>query len=141
MNPKLKPNRWMFIDKPSLTGKANTMNGIMQASYNKVRSQKVGPLRIIKVQPHTVVADKDEVPNIELMHRVTAAPALRKNHTENVQIPSSPRSKTHTTQQHQKKNKSVSVNEAHTSSSECLVDRISRHEFHGQNRHYVVRCY
>lgn len=43
-------------------------------SYNKLQLRKARLIRIVIVQTHTVVINKDEVPRTVSIHRVTAAP-------------------------------------------------------------------
>lgn len=73
----------MFVVKPPLTGKANAVDEIAKARYNKLQPRKAGPFRIINMQPQTVVIDEDEVLNMVLV--LGAAPAalgLRKQRPE-----------------------------------------------------------
>lgn len=69
-------------------------------SYKKLKPQKEGPVRIIEVQPHTVVLDKGRVANVVSIHSVTAAPQLIKSFSKTVQTQSLPKNKTQVTQRH-----------------------------------------
>lgn len=70
--PKFVPNQCLLVDKPPLASGKNTADLMTSASYNKLQPCKAGAFHIIEVQSHTVVIDKDVVPNVASIHRVAA---------------------------------------------------------------------
>lgn len=128
----------MFVDKPPLTGKANTADEMKKASYNKLQPPKAGPFQIIKLQPLTVVLDEEGVLNTVSVQRITAALGLRGYRPKTAQTPGSPKYETHTMQQLETEKSSVSVSKTPTSVSEYAIDRIVRREDYGRNRKNIV---
>lgn len=92
---ELGPNQCVFNEKLPLTDKVNTATKIAKASYHKLQSQKAGSFRISEVNLHTVLLDKEGIPHILLIHRVTAAAGLREHCSRTAQTPGSPKNKTH----------------------------------------------
>lgn len=48
-------------------------DGMVTASYNQLRQRMAGPFRIMKVHPHTVVVEEDDIPSSVSIHQTTAA--------------------------------------------------------------------
>lgn len=90
-------DEWVFVDKLPPAGKANTAGGVANACWNKLQPRKAEPLRIIKLQPNTVVLNEEEVPKMVLIHRVRAALELREYCPRMTQTLGSHKNKTHMT--------------------------------------------
>lgn len=137
---KFVPNQWVSVDKPPLIVKAKTADQIAKASDKNLYPQTVKPLTIIKMQPHTIVLDKERVPDTVSMHRVTAAPWLKK-HPVTAQTPVLLENENRTTYGKRKKKTSERDRKNSTSLSEYAADHIIDHKDRGQNWKYIVRWY
>lgn len=80
--PKFVPNLWVFVDKLPLTEKANTVDEMDKASYNKIHSRKAGPFAIIKEHPHTLVIRKYGVSITVQIPKVTTTPMAKRHFSE-----------------------------------------------------------
>lgn len=67
----------MFIDKPQLTDKANTVDEMAKTGYIKLQPQEAGPFQIIEQQSHIVELDERVILNTVTLLRIQAASELR----------------------------------------------------------------
>lgn len=109
-----------------------------KVSYKKLQPQKAGSFQIIKVEPHTVVLDVEEVLNMVLIHRFTAAPVL-KEHSATAQEPSSYKNNNLMTQDKQNEKTSERDSQVSTSPSEYTADHIIDCNDRGRNMNYIVK--
>lgn len=73
------------MDSPPLANCINAADGMATGRYNKLQPRKAGPSHITEVQSHTVVINKDGVPNTVSVHIAIAVFELESN--KNVQGP------------------------------------------------------
>lgn len=138
--PRFAPAQLVFVETSALLGSFNTVEGMAQASYNKLWPRKAGPFRVIDVHPHTVVIGDGGVPNTVSIHRVKAALGLEE-YPITVQTPSSCQNDIRTTQNEQNEKALVRSSKVSTSSSEYAAGSIVRQKGRDWNRKCIISWY